>query len=95
MDDLEKDLIGAEEAAQILGVIKGRVVAMINQKCPDCNGEGAVEGVPCPRCHHSGRYLPAKQLGSAKNAPWLIDRKDLQLVAERKVGRRKTKRAEE
>ena len=76
-----EDIIGTREAADALGLTRQRIQAMINQRCPICKRKG------CHRCLGTGKYLPAFKLGNKKLSPWMIRRKSLELVRNRKRGR--------
>ena len=62
---MKKQYITPTDAAEVLGITRGRVHQLLREKCPACNGEG------CKRCEGTGHRLPATRFGHA----WMIHRR--------------------
>ena len=75
--------INTKEAARRLGISPQRVIQLIAERCPQCQGAG------CERCRHTGRRLPMRQLCCGKKAPFRIKIEDLELVRNKPVGKPK------
>jgi hypothetical protein len=75
--------INTKEAGRRLGISPQRVIQLIAEHCPQCQGAG------CERCRHTGRRLPARKTCCGEKSPYKIRVEDLALVQERKVGRPK------
>jgi hypothetical protein len=75
--------IDTKEVARRLGISRQRVIQLVNEKCPQCQGDG------CERCRRTGRRLPARKSCCGSKSAFRIKVDDLVLVQERKVGRPK------